>query len=105
MTGRLKAVFTAAFLLCAIQVAAAADTCPPKPYLFKDYQAVRAHACAGKLDEVERYFAGRQRDYEAGKMDDRELRAAYDAFEAPVPPAVFTAWLKQYPQSYSAHFA
>lgn len=106
MGSNVKLALAAGIVLCAGMVHAAENVaCPPKPDLYKDYQAVRMHACDGKVDAVEKYFDQRQRDYEAGKIIDRELWATYAALEQPFPSAFLEAWLAKYPKSYGAHMA
>lgn len=99
------AVLAGWLLTAGLAHAAAGVGCPPMPALYKEYQTLRAQACERKVDDVEHYLAQRQRRHESGKMDDRELIAAYAAFDLPFPADFFTAWLARHPDSYSAHVA
>ena len=85
--------------------AAGGIVCTPMPQAYKDYRELRDRVCEGDVDAAEKYMAQRQRDYEAGKIDERTLISSYLPFATPISPAFFTNWLARYPDSYSAHVA
>jgi TPR repeat protein len=101
-----KLACIAALYLLAATTAFAVESadCPQWRNAHPDVVKLRAFLCESDVDALEKYFAGRQREYESGAIDDGQLFWSFDQL-SPSPYERLEEWLKRYPDSYSAHVA
>jgi TPR repeat protein len=91
--------------LSASAYAADSPSCPQHPGAHPNAARARSFVCTTDIDGLEKYFAQRHREYEAGEIDGGQLLWTYDQLWEPYPLERLQEWLARYPDSHAAHLA